>query len=412
MFAFSSTVYVRFFKITDFQIWRSVYGKNETITGDTSHEAQRCIWYTRLIMKLAFCIFKYFPYGGLQRDCLRILNKAIQHGHTIDIYATQWQGQPPTAARLHILPITGWTNHTRMMHFARKLKTIMPPKHYDVIIGFNKLPNLDFYFAGDVCLDHKLRTQKPFFYRWLPRYRRLLQLEKSVFLPSSKTHIWALTQAQQTHYTSSYHTPSHRFHLLPPGVPPNTLNTQKMQQIRNTTRKTLGITSDHILLLFVATKFHNKGLDRAIAALSHLRNPNVRLYVVGGDTPTPYQKLAKRYHVGQQIIFAGAKPSVTSELLAADILIHPARVEAAGMILIEAIVMGLPVLVTDHCGYATHVQKAQAGQVVPTSDINHSLSHMLDAKKRKFWHDNALAYAAKTDLYHMAEKAVHLFEEK
>ncbi|MGB0776294.1 MAG: glycosyltransferase, partial [Akkermansiaceae bacterium] len=64
--------------------------------------------------------------------------------------------------------------------------------------------------------------------------------------------------------------------------------------------------------------------------------------------------------------FAGARDDVDEWMLAADMLIHPARMEAAGMVLTEALVQGLPVLCTENCGYAKHI--ADAGSVVVSED--------------------------------------------
>ena len=43
-------------------------------------------------MKLAFCLFKYFPYGGLQRDFVRIARACIERGHTVEAFCLAWQG--------------------------------------------------------------------------------------------------------------------------------------------------------------------------------------------------------------------------------------------------------------------------------------------------------------------------------
>lgn len=50
---------------------------------------------------------------------------------------------------------------------------------------------------------------------------------------------------------------------------------------------------------------------------------------------------------------------------AADLLLHPAVQEAAGIVLLEAIVAGLPVLTTEVCGYAHYINAAQCGVVIP-----------------------------------------------
>ena len=46
-------------------------------------------------MKLAFVLFKYFPYGGLQRDMLRIAAACQQLGYEIHVYTLSWQGDIP-----------------------------------------------------------------------------------------------------------------------------------------------------------------------------------------------------------------------------------------------------------------------------------------------------------------------------
>ena len=48
----------------------------------------------------------------------------------------------------------------------------------------------------------------------------------------------------------------------------------------------------------------------------------------------------------------------------ADLLIHPAREEAAGNIIIEAIVSGLPSVVTESVGFSSEVLKHQSGEVL------------------------------------------------
>ncbi|MCP4951211.1 MAG: glycosyltransferase family 1 protein, partial [Proteobacteria bacterium] len=41
-------------------------------------------------MKLALCLYKYFPYGGLQRDFLRIVKASPGRGHVALVYASEW----------------------------------------------------------------------------------------------------------------------------------------------------------------------------------------------------------------------------------------------------------------------------------------------------------------------------------
>ena len=43
-------------------------------------------------MQLAFVLYKYFPFGGLQRDFMRIALKCQARGHAIRVYTPIWEG--------------------------------------------------------------------------------------------------------------------------------------------------------------------------------------------------------------------------------------------------------------------------------------------------------------------------------
>ena len=97
-------------------------------------------------------------------------------------------------------------------------------------------------------------------------------------------------------------------------------------------------------------------------------------------------------------------------LLGADLLIHPAYNENTGTVLLEALVAGLPVLVTDVCGYAHYIEEADCGRVLPSpfdqSRCNDTLQQMLeDRAARERWSRNALDFADRADLYSLPEKA-------
>ncbi len=64
-------------------------------------------------MKLAFVLFKYFPYGGLQRDMLRIAVACQGLGHEIHVYTLSWQGDIPAGFQVHQLPARGIRNYVR-----------------------------------------------------------------------------------------------------------------------------------------------------------------------------------------------------------------------------------------------------------------------------------------------------------
>ncbi|MBW2616796.1 MAG: glycosyltransferase, partial [Deltaproteobacteria bacterium] len=167
--------------------------------------------------KFAFCLFEYVPFGGMQRDLLRIVEVCRVRGHRVDVFARYWQGDLPDGLNVSILPGRGFTNHRRCESFAKRLKEFLAQMNYDVIVGFNKMPGLDVYFEADACFAAKARERSSW-YRLTGRCRSYLRLERAVFNNRSKTQILLLSKQEKQVFMDHYGTREDRFHLLPPGI--------------------------------------------------------------------------------------------------------------------------------------------------------------------------------------------------
>ncbi len=364
-------------------------------------------------MKLAFCLFRYFPFGGLQRDFLRIAHECIRRGHSVDVYTMKWEGPEDPQLSITIIPTRGWQNHTRIESFIKQVQQHMFSQTYDRVIGFNKMPGLDIYYAADTCFQAKARAKHGMWYRLTPRYRHLAAQEKAVFSPEANTEILLIAKAEQPKFMQYYHTPAERFHLLPPGISRDRLAPIQGHDIRSA----LGIHADAFLVLLVGSGFKTKGLDRVLKGLAALPDEikmQTQLIVIGKDNPTLFQKQAERLGVNKQVMFMGGRDDVPHFLSAADLLLHPAYYENTGTVLLEAMAAGLPVLTTDVCGYAEYIQKADAGIVLSSpfkqAQFNHAFETMLSSPKRAQWQENGLTFAKTADIYSMPERAVDRIE--
>ena len=64
-------------------------------------------------MQLAFCLYKFFPFGGMQRDFLRIAQACQALGHAIRVYVLEWQGEVPDGFEVVHVPVRAVLNHHR-----------------------------------------------------------------------------------------------------------------------------------------------------------------------------------------------------------------------------------------------------------------------------------------------------------
>ena len=372
-------------------------------------------------MNFAFCLYKYFPYSGLSRDFLRILLECQKRGHRAEVFVSSWQGpQPKDGTRITVLGEWGeklLPNHVKDRKYYKKLRRQLKARSFDAIIGFNRMPGLDVYYGADFCYIGRVQKANPPISRLTARYRHFCDFEKAVFGSSRQTLILSLSEREKKVYQEYYHTPDSRFFVLPPTLELDRKPVKNRDQARRTIRQNFGITDDAVLLLFIGSGFETKGLDRALRALASLAvdlQTNSQLMVIGQERPGKFQILAERLGVAHRVHFLGGRLDIPDLLAAGDLLIHPAYRENTGTILLEAIAAGLPVLTTNVCGYAHHVQQANAGVVLASpfeqEELNSELTILLTSPTRPVWKKNGLSYGENEELYRMPTTAVDAIE--
>ena len=358
-------------------------------------------------MRIAFAIFRYFPFGGLQCDMLRIADELVRRGHEVTVFCRRWEGERPAGIKVVELRTGGYSNHTRAARFADAFRRELAKGGFDCSVAFNRFGGADFYFAADNPFYlTALRSVGRFWSRILPRYRAFIAQEREVFAPESKTVILGITRRQLIAFRHIYHTQESRCRLLPPGINPDRRRASDAEVRREKKRADLGLAPDEIMLLEVGSAFRTKGVDRTITALAALPDElreHTRLFVAGYGKEKPYLKLARRLGVDDRVKLLGGRKDVSDLLLAADLLIHPARNEATGTVLLEAIAAGTPVLCSSNCGFAPYVDAA--GQVTlplpfHQKDLNRALLLSISTPERiAELKREAIAYGADADFY-------------
>ncbi|MDX5444675.1 MAG: glycosyltransferase family 4 protein [Zoogloeaceae bacterium] len=364
-------------------------------------------------MNLAFCLYKYFPFGGLQRDFLRIARACVARGHTVRVYTLEWDGERPDDLQIEIVPARGLTNPARYRMFTDLVQLDLKARPVDRVVGFNKMPGLDVYYAADPCYAEKAAERRGWLYRLSGRFRHFSAYERAVFAPESQTEILMISTVQQPLFEKHYGTPEARFHLLPPGIAQDRRAPANAAEIRTDLRREFGLADDKRLIVQIGSGFRTKGLDRSLAALAALPEAlreRTRFIVIGQDDPRPFRIQAKAARIDERVTILPGRSDIPRFLLGADLLIHPAYAENTGTVLLEAVVAGLPVLTTAVCGYAHYVEEAGAGRVLaePFSQaaLNHALAELLaDAAARAAMTHSGLAWADTADIYSLPDRA-------
>ncbi len=383
-------------------------------------------------MRFAFVVSLWFPFGGMQFSLLRIAQACVARGHQVDIYTGKWQGEKLDNIGVIELDTKAITNHRSNDLLAEQFAAAVAGKDYDCLVGFTKVPGLDVYYAADPCyaarveeIQYQLRDgarieeAKHQLYKKLPRYRAYCRQEESVFQPGSGVDIILIAHQEREKFIRHYGTEKDRFHLLPPGINRKRLGSKDAAQDRADIRHEFRVAVSDLLLLVVGSRFKTKGVDRVIRALASLPEQlkrRCKLVIVGHGKASAFKGLAVCLGVSGRVIFAGTRSDVNRFYRGADFLVHAPRSENTGTVLIESMLCGLPVLVTENCGFAKHVRAADAGITVPEPFdqelFNGALSGFLESDSREKWTVNGPDYCENTDLYSLIERAADVIIER
>jgi UDP-glucose:(heptosyl)LPS alpha-1,3-glucosyltransferase len=379
----------------------------------TESDGKTGIWSCGPGRRLAFGIVSLFQGGGLQRDCIAVAEVLKKRGHSVTIYTSRIRSRVTASVPIVVLPAGSLTNHGRNREFARAFAERTHGK-FDLVVGFDKMPGLDMLYCADpsVC-DTVSRVALAV----RPRYRTFARLEGACFQQGAQTRLILLSSDQAIAYRRAWKTEPERITVIAPLVN----RSRRQPELRHASdraalRSALGIDGDELVLLSIGGHPHTKGLDRTIGALA--RFPSARLLVAGLATDSPrWRRLAKlsdRLGVGSQLIAVGVREDIPELMAAADVLVHPARRETTGTVILEAIVNGLPVIATAACGNSSHVDAARAGIVLPEPFNEHQLVTAIrlaeDASLRSAWSAQGVNYGERQDLYSGVHEAAMIIE--
>jgi glycosyltransferase involved in cell wall biosynthesis len=142
------------------------------------------------------------------------------------------------------------------------------------------------------------------------------------------------------------------------------------------------------MILFLSRISWKKGIDRLIPALAHV--PDAHLIIAGNDDEnyTPYlTSLAKQHGVERRINFPGPVRNGDKKALlkAAKVLTLPSYSENFGNVVLEAMAVGCPVIVTPEVGLSDTVLETGSGIVTDGSPdkLGPEIKRLLEDDKQR-----------------------------
>ena len=139
-------------------------------------------------------------------------------------------------------------------------------------------------------------------------------------------------------------------------------------------RQRLGLERHHRLLLYLGRWSPRKRLDVVVRAAAQLCRGDdlVRLVIAGNDMgcgPALRRQVRRAGLEGQVRLVPLLRGQLRLEALAdADVVVYPGADEIFGLVVLESMLCGTPVLVADDCGAAELVGRVGGGLALPEGD--------------------------------------------
>ncbi|AFZ15130.1 glycosyl transferase group 1 [Crinalium epipsammum PCC 9333] len=203
-----------------------------------------------------------------------------------------------------------------------------------------------------------------------------LEIEQQIL---EKAHCVVATSPQEQEYLRQLVSQQGRIEVIPCGT-----DIDKFHIISKTeARIKLGLNPTDQIVLYVGRFDPRKGIEtmvRACAASKAKTSGNLKLVIAGGSDPERedgqekerIQQLVQELDLADQTIFPGQLSHDVLPLYyaAADVCVVPSHYEPFGLVAIEAMACGTPVIASNVGGLKFTVVPEETGLLVPPQDIN------------------------------------------
>lgn len=253
-----------------------------------------------------------------------------------------------------------------------------------------------------------------------------LSLIKDIFkknsLKKTKT-IVTVSEANQKVLKKLYPEFKEKFVVIPNGIDTTWWHSQSLRFTdldRKKIKEELFLANENSLIIISVAELHErKGLKYLIEAIPEVsvKFPNTKLVIVGeGPERSELEKLVKKFGIENHVILTGRQKEIPKLLKCADIFVLPSRREAFGLVILEAMITGLPIIASETGGIPEIITDKKTGILVKPENSSAISAALIDLiahpeKRQKLSAAGEKLVHEKFEAKKMAEEYEKIYEE-
>lgn len=308
--------------------------------------------------------------GGVERVMLEAANFLQSRGHETHVFASDWDEALNSGVIRHDIALRTKSPTKKVTQFIAAsrgaLNAMQPPP--DAIGSFGVLapPNsvvwMQSVHRAWIEISHRERDWKGRLKQKLnPFHGLILRLEREQLQGRHYAHVVALTDVVKQDIMRFYGVPDEDITVIHNGFAPHEFNVERGQTERVSMRRKLGFAPDDKVVIFTANELERKGFGPLLDAVASLHDERVHILAVGRLNPADCEAQIKRLKLDGRVHFTGPSSDVGSFYAASDVFALPTQYEAWGLVIVEAMACGLPVLTSRLAGAAIAVRERHSG---------------------------------------------------
>lgn len=277
--------------------------------------------------------------GGLEKYADRLAKAFIEKGAEVSLLTTgeaKSQGEIQT----YSCQTSSWPPGKRMEEFDLFTRNWIEKNSPDLIFGMDRNRYQTHIRAGNGVHAAYLKSRrltegrlKTWICKINPMHRKILELEKAAFENPKLKKLFANSQMVKKELLEHYEIAPEKIEVIHNGV--------EWTEMEEDFEKS-EFSNEEFHFLFIGNGYLRKGLSSLLQALSHLKEKNFRLSVVGKENKVDLFKVqAEALGLKKKVHFFGAQADITPFYQKADALVIPSYYDPFANVTIEAIAMGL-----------------------------------------------------------------------
>lgn len=361
-------------------------------------------------LRIAVVVPKYGLVGGGERFASEVTERLARAGDfEVHVFANRWIAHSDRIT-FHKVPIVRFPRFLRPLSFAWFAQRMIARGGFDLVHSHDRIFRADVFSVH--CVPHAgwvrdVRQKRPSLLD-----RAMIAVERRMIADGGSSWFLPVSSIAEEAFRREYGALPGRWQVFHPGVDVGRFSMPDRDACRAEIRGRYGIADSDLLILFVGMNFEVKGLDAIIAAVARAQTirpeANIRLLVVGRGNKTKYREIARSHGITEAVTFAGTQAGGIERFYrAADLFAMLSTFDTFGMVVLEAMAAGLPVIVSPNVGAKDLVEEGGNGFVVPSPEDDSAAARAIAVMADQASRERMGANAQRTSEEHSWTKLVY-----